>query len=130
MEERSYWVKTIEDINTRLPKDFVWITSFDAKNPVVKADAADANAAGGGKGKNSAPSGPVLLLKGLWLFNERGPLVFDDFVNKLKESPLYDVITDKDKGFVRSVENDSEWAYEFAIPLVLKNSITLPASRK
>ena len=130
VEERSYWVKTIEDINTRLPKDFVWITSFDAKNPVVKADAADANAAGGGKGKNSAPSGPVLLLKGLWLFNERGPLVFDDFVNKLKESPLYDVITDKDKGFVRSVENDSEWAYEFAIPLVLKNSITLPASRK
>ena len=130
VEERSYWVKTIEDINTRLPKDFVWITSFDAKNPVVKADATDVNAAGGGKGKNSAPSGPVLLLKGLWLFNERGPLVFDDFVNKLKESPLYDVITDKDKGFVRSVENDSEWAYEFAIPLVLKNSITLPASRK
>ena len=129
VEERGYWVKVIEDINTRLPKDFVWITSFDAKNPVVKADAADANAPGG-KGKTSAPTGPVLMLKGLWLFNERQALVFDDFVAKLKDSPLFEVITEKDKGFVRSVENDSEWAYEFAIPLVLKNSITLPASRK
>ena len=130
VDERSYWVKIIEDINTRLPKDFVWITSFDAKNPVAKAEAGDANAPAGGKGKNSAPSGPVLMLKGLWLFNERGPAVVDDFSNKLKESPLYDVVMDKDRGYVRSSENESEWAYEFAIPLVLKNSVTLPASHK
>ena len=70
------------------------------------------------------------MLKGLWLSNERQAAVFDDFVAKLKESPLYEVIMDKDKGHVRSVENDSEWAYEFAIPLVLKNSISLPTSRK
>ena len=130
VEERSYWVKIIEDINTRLPKDFVWITSFDAKSPVAKADAADTNAPAGGKGKSSASSGPVLMLKGLWLHNDRGPAVVDDFSNKLKESPLYDVVMDKDRGYVRASENDSEWAYEFAIPLVLKNSITLPASRK
>ncbi len=128
VDERSYWVKIIEDINTRLPKDFVWITSFDAKNP--KPETADANAPAGGKGKSSASGGPVLMLKGLWLFNERGPLVVDDFSNKLKESPLYEVVMDKDRGYVRASDNDSEWAYEFAIPLVLKNSITLPASRK
>ena len=130
VEERSYWVKIIEDINTRLPKDFVWITSFDAKNQVPKADAAEPTPPAGGKGKAASSAGPVLMLKGLWLFNERGPSVFDDFVNKLKESPLYEVVTDEKRGYVRSVENDAEWAYEFAIPLVLKNSITLPSGRK
>ena len=130
VEDRSYWVKIIEDINTRLPKDFVWITSFDAKKPEAKTDAADASPPVGGKWKASASSGPTLMLKGLWLYNDRGPLVFDDFVAKLKESPLYEVVTDDKKGYVRSVENDAEWAYEFAIPLILKNPITLPTGRR
>ena len=70
------------------------------------------------------------MLKGLWLFNDRGPVVVDDFSNKLKESALYEVVMDKERGYVRASENDSEWAYEFAIPLVLKNSINLPPGRK
>ena len=28
IEAREYWVKVIDDINARLPKDYVWITSF------------------------------------------------------------------------------------------------------
>ncbi len=92
VEERGYWVKVIEDINTRLPKDLVWVTSFDAKNPAVKPDSTDATPASA-KDKKNAITGPVLMLKGLWLFNERQALVFDDFVNKLMESPHYDVIT-------------------------------------
>jgi len=130
VEDRGYWLKVIEDINTRLPKDLVWVTSFEIKT--TKPEAADANPSPvpGGKGKAAAPVGPTLLLKGLWLYNDRQALALDDFVNKLKESPLYETITDKDKGFVRSVENDTEWAYEFAIPLVMKNSGTLAASPK
>jgi len=130
VEDRGYWLKVIEDINTRLPKDLVWVTSFEIKT--TKPEAADANPSPvpGGKGKVAAPVGPTLLLKGLWLYNDRQALALDDFVNKLKESPLYETITDKDKGFVRSVENDTEWAYEFAIPLVMKNSGILAASPK
>jgi len=130
VEDRGFWLKVIEDINTRLPKDLVWVTSFEIK--AVKTEGADANPSPvpGGKAKATATPGPTLLLKGLWLHNDRQALVFDDFVNKLKESPLYEVITDKDKDFARSVENDTEWAYEFAIPLILKKSATLAASSK
>jgi len=48
--------------------------------------------------------------------------VVDDFLAKLKASDLYDV---DEKDMKRSVPNESEWAYEFEIPLVLKNPIKL-----
>lgn len=126
VEERAYWVKIIEDINIRLPKDLVWVTNFEVKAP-DKTDPS-IQPGPGGKGKvAAAPVGLTLMIKGLWLFNDRQALVFDDFVNKLKESPLYEVL-DKDKEAKRSVENDTEWAYEFAIPLALKNSPTAPTT--
>ena len=129
VDERVYWVKVIEDINTRLPKDLVWVTSFEARNPVVKATDTDAPA---GKEKKGAPSGPVLMLKGLWLYNDRPEpaTVVNDFIAKLKESPLYVTVDDPNQGYMRAQPNNNEWAYEFAIPLVLKNSITLPSGHK
>ena len=131
VDDRGYWVKVIEDINTRLPKDLVWVTSFEAKNPAVKPEAADAGQPGG-KEKKNAITGPVLMLKGLWLFNDRPEpaTVVNDFVKKLKESPLYEAVDEPKQGYLRASENPSEWAYEFAIPLILKNSISLPTSRK
>ena len=131
VDDRVYWVKIIEDINTRLPKDYVWVTSLarsDEKNAVVKTEPGEVAAEGApaAKGKH----GPVLMLKGLWLYNDRKTAVVDDFVKNLKESPLYEVATERDEGFRRAVENDAEWAYDFAIPLVLKNAPSLPASPK
>ena len=45
------------------------------------------------------------------------------------------VATDKDrrladKGFKRQVPNETEWAWEFEIPLVLKNPIAIAAKQK
>jgi hypothetical protein len=61
-----------------------------------------------------------LVLTGLYLWNSRQTSVVDDFVNKLSESSLYTV--DKND-LKRSVPNDTEWAYDFEIPLILKNPI-------
>ncbi len=61
-------------------------------------------------------------MKGLYLSNPRQALVVDDFVTKLKGSELYEV---DEKNLKRSVPNESEWAYEFQIPLILKNPIKL-----
>jgi type IV pilus assembly protein PilM len=136
VEDRNYWVSIIEDINTRLPKDYVWVTSFDMKAQVPgknepAAPAAPA-AAGGGPGKggpgNRRANGPTLLLKGLYLWNDKQTAVVDDFVNKLNESPLYSVIKEEQQGFRRSVPNELEWAYEFEIPLLLKNPGQQPSA--
>ncbi|MEO6567728.1 MAG: Amuc_1101 family PilM-like pilus complex protein [Opitutaceae bacterium] len=124
IEEKSFWPRIIDDINSRLPVDFVWITSFE---PTVKAAAAPASS--GGKpsaGKPAASSGPKVEvnLKGLYLLNDKQASVVDEFVAKLEESSLYTVEKDNIK---RSLPNDTEWAFEYEIPIVLKNSIEIPA---
>ena len=50
-------------------------------------------------------------------------------VAKLKESPLYETVTDPTKGYVRASENDADWAFDFAIPLVLKTPPSTLAAR-
>lgn len=120
VEEKNYWVRIIDDINSRLPLTYVWITSFDMKPVSTKGESAKpaVPAKPGQASKPAAPTGPTLILKGLYLYNEpRQASVVDDFVAKLAESPLYTVDQDNRK---RSVPNETEWAYEFEIPLILK----------
>jgi Tfp pilus assembly protein PilN len=123
VDERNYWVRIIDDIGSRLPKDYVWVTSFDVKAP-AKAGPGESKTPAQATAKKSAAGGTVLSLKGLYLWNDRQTAVVDDFVTKLGESTLYTV--DKDN-LKRSVPNDQEWAYEFEIPLVLQNPISLPS---
>lgn len=113
VEDKGYWIEMIEDINNRLPRELIWVTNFDLEKQKPEVG-------GGQQRKANEPKGQILLLKGLYLNNSRGPQVIDDFVTKLKESNLYTV--DKDH-IIRTSQNETEWAYEFQIPLVLKNSI-------
>ena len=92
VDDRSYWVRIIDDIHERLPKEYIWVTSFA---PV----SADSKAASGGPGKPgpkinlAGPAQPtggtILMLKGLYLYNPRQTAVVDDFVAKLKGSPIF-----------------------------------------
>ena len=132
VDERGHWVRVIDDINARLPLQYVWLTSFEVSTKAAGREGAGAPAAtpapagargggrdarGAGPGATRQRTGETLLLKGLYLWNDRQTAVVDDFVAKLGESPLYTV--DKDN-LKRSVPNDTEWAYEFEIPLLLK----------
>jgi type IV pilus assembly protein PilM len=124
IDEKSFWPRIIDDINTRLPADYVWVTSFE---PSIEAAAPAASTTKPAAGKPAAaPTGPKtkLILKGLYLYNEaKQAMVVDDFVAKLKESQLYTV---DEENLKRSVPNDTEWGFDYEIPLVLKNPITLP----
>ena len=126
VDDRDFWVKIIDDINSRVPADFVWVTSFEARTEAPKAEAAPVKGAPKGAPKSAAEKEQVtvLLLKGLYLQNDRNTAVVDDFVDKLSASPLYETMKDDLK---RSVPNETEWAYEYEIPLVLKNPISIPA---
>ncbi len=123
VEERNFWVKVIDDINARLPLAYVWVTSFDlvAKRETAGGEAAPKTGPGNQGNPGNRPQrraeGINVSLKGLYLWNDRQQSVVDDFVNKLKESPLYSVDTDNLK---RTVPNEVEWAFEFEIPLIVK----------
>lgn len=121
IEDRELWTKIIDEVHSRLPNEYVWITSYEREKPATGAAAA-APAKGGGGGKKNepaaaAPTGPVFLIHGLYAENPDGPLVVDRFVDKLNESTL--VQADKTK-MTRATPTDTEWAFQYSFPLVIK----------
>ena len=133
LNDRQYWANVMADLNSRLPVEYIWITSFAPEEAKPDANAKKAPAPGGRPAPGAGGAGArdaarsdappiVLQVRGLYLANERGPGVVDDYIQRLKESPLYEV---REEDQVRSVPNESEWAYEWSIPLLLKNPISL-----
>jgi type IV pilus assembly protein PilM len=122
--EREYWLKILDDVNSRLPAEYVWVTNIDTRIAEVRAEAPVKSGPGAKAKAPPKEETVILVLKGLYLVNDRNTAVVDDFVTKLSESELYTVLKDDMK---RSVENEAEWAFEYEIPLALKNPISIPA---
>jgi Tfp pilus assembly protein PilN len=125
VEERDYWVKVINDINSRLPAEYVWVTAFEPHIATPSTKPTSGSSKGAPK-QDDTPKGPqtVLTLRGLYLSNPAGPSVLDEFLGKLRESDLYTVPKGGFKS--RSTPNDAEWAYDFEVELTLKNPIQIP----
>ncbi len=128
--DRQFWLNVIDDINGRLPQDFVWITNFDSIVETPKAAPTTGRKKPGAPVEKPPEPRTVVMLKGLYLHNDRQAGVVDDFVEKLEQSELYEVLKREEDGFIRAVPNDADWAYEFAIPLALKNAIAQEATNK
>lgn len=116
IRDREAWTKIVEEVNSRLPQDFLWITSFQIEDK-------PAPAATGGKPAPKAEKAEktTYLVKGFYLDNPQQAGVFDAFVEALNASPLFEVDTSSEF-FKRSAPNDSDWAYEVAFPLILKST--------
>ena len=137
-EERDYWIKLFADLNQRLPKDFIWITSFEIPNKdAAKKDPDNAEKpeppSGGsnrpGRSEERKAPSVIVMVKGLYLShdagNNAGPAIVNEFTDKLKESPFVEPILDADKGYLRESDDTNQWAFKFALPLKLKNPISL-----
>jgi Tfp pilus assembly protein PilN len=118
LQDREYWAKVLADLNSRLPADYIWVTNFTPQAPKVDESA---RPAGPRKQEAQAPQLSVVL-SGLYLANPRGASVVDDLIQKLEESPFYEVKKDELK---RSVPNEEVWAFEWSVPLTFKNSISI-----
>ncbi len=120
IDDRDYWATILKDINSRLPEDFVWITSFEPQTATAANVPGKKPALGGA-------SEVIVQLKGLWLANARNTAVVDDFIDQLDKSPYYNI--DRDKR-TRAEPNESTWAYDWSVPLILKNPINIPPTKK
>ncbi len=147
--ERGAWSEIIDDLGSRLPNRYIWITELvplvDGKTPyLVGGDSPNtssppppsaAPAAGGPPKPGAAPAGPpkvdALRISGLYLTNppnEKAQLMVDEFVNNLQKSSVFK-IEEKDKAKViveRQTPDGQKWAYNFTLVLPLRNPIALP----
>jgi len=125
VQERETWVKLVDDIHSRLPNEYVWITGYEREKE--SKDAKSAAIPTPKPGKNSPPPAPAnqptYVVKGLYLENPNGASAVDQFVDKLNESPYFQV----DKGRMkRQTPTETEWAYDFSFPLVIKMDALTP----
>jgi type IV pilus assembly protein PilM len=125
--DRQYWTQLINHIHSKLPKELVWITQFEIAAPEpVKAVAAPRKAATPAPPSPSSTEKPKdtrprLNLRGLYLENPRRIAVVEQFGKALQGSDLYEVAPEQE--WTRAdINNPTEWAQEFVIPLILKSA--------
>ncbi len=144
--ERDIWVRIIDELGSKLPDRFIWITKLtplsngrplsllgatpQSATPVAPVAPRSATRPLPGR-PAAAPEKPgidALEIQGLYFDNPSQAKVIDDFVNNLQTSSLFAIApTEKAKVVTRrSSPDDQSWAYTYTIVLPLKNSIALP----
>jgi type IV pilus assembly protein PilM len=144
--ERSAWAEILEELGSRLPPRFIWVTDikplFDGK-PLGPTPAArpkspslqpPSQAGTAQRPGQTPPPRPVidgLEISGLYLANppnEKEARIIDEFVDQLQKSEVFK-IEEKDKAKVviqRTTPDGQSWAYGYTIALPLRNPISLP----
>ena len=120
----------LADLNSKVPKDFIWITSLDLASNAGKKEEPEAPAKPGqNRTKPAKPPSVILMAKGLYLSrdagNNAGPAVVDEFIANLKTSKLAEPIEDARAGYIRQNDDTVDvWAFRFVLPLKLTNPIS------
>ena len=146
--ERSAWAEILEELGSRLPPRFIWVTalrplsegkpyspgaSTPPRTPLPQPATARGSAPRSGQTAAEAanPEIDALDISGLYLANppnEKEARVIDEFVDQLQKSEVFK-IEEKDKAkavIQRTTPDGQSWAYGYTIILPLRKPITLP----
>ena len=134
VQERDYWARLIDDINSRLPQPYIWVTLFEPVN-ISEGKAVSLNGPGGGggpapgggfgggfgargggaPGRRSAAYG--LRLHGLYLTAK--PTLVDEFADNLRKSPYVASVTMT----TRTNPTQMDWDFDYELLVELKQGI-------
>ena len=149
INDRSFWVEIIEDLNARLPKEHIWITELVAtsggkpigaeiaggERPAAAAAAAPVQSptpAGTPPrgGPAHAPEGPAIdgiFVRGLYLFNPKQQEVVVDYFRNLLNSPYFNIDPNNQSKVIKpTTPNNAEWAFPYELRLDLRKPVKLP----
>lgn len=134
ISDRGAWLRILDDLNTRLPRQDVWITELAPTcggNALVETGAAFVN-------ENSTPAHAFLsarktertmdgvVVRGLYLSNPRQQEVVVDYFRNLIESRIFNVDPNEQSEVIRpSTPTSTEWAYPYELHLKLRQSFAL-----
>ena len=132
---RTAWAALINELNAKLPKRNIWVTRM---RPMVGEQLLEPAENGAGwaapekrPGEAEEDAGPAqvtaLVVDGLYLENDGGPAVVDEFVETLAQSPQFG-ITEENKASVvqlRATQSGNAWAYDYKLVLPLARPIPL-----
>ena len=136
---RTAWAAVVNELGSKLPARNIWLTRLrpvvggQPLEPSDKGGAAwaDAEKTSGGEGDGEKGSAvaevSALMLDGLYLENDNGPAVVDEFVEALAGSPVFGINPENKADVVqlRATQSGEAWAYDFKLLLPLARPIPL-----
>jgi type IV pilus assembly protein PilM len=136
--DRSAWPDILNELSSRLPKRFIWVTRLAPLEMGAPATP-DKSAAAQRRPAASAPTAEApkkaithIEVKGLYLDNppnEKGAGLIDEFYDSLSGSAVFDISATTDRASViteRTTPTGETWAYSFSMLLPLKKPIPIP----
>jgi len=125
VNDREYWIKIIDDLNTRLPDRLIWVTLFQPSNFTADKAAAIPISILPSTIPVTGKEKPGILIKGLYLVTDDkvgNPMsTVDDFAKELSKSPYFDL----DPLKRRTTPTGTDWAYDYEFHLYFKKPINL-----
>jgi type IV pilus assembly protein PilM len=115
ISERQAWTKLVDEVHSRLPKEYVWITSYE-KAPEPTAPPPTSKPSSAKTSKAPVEKLPEFTIKGLYLENPSEQNIVSQFVDELNKSKVVEV--DKSR-LTNELPSGTDWAYPFSFPLVI-----------
>ena len=143
VNDRSWWMELLEELNARLPKEDVWITELiptsggkpvgvDEQHAARLAPSPSPRAASSERGKAAATTagqGVIdgILIRGLYLFNPKQQEVVVDYFRSLAASPLFNVDPKNQARYIKpATPSNMEWAFPYELRLDLRKPMKMP----
>ena len=142
VNDRGFWLEVLEDLNTRLPKEDIWITELiptSGGKPVgvdekriaeFGAGATAAPAAVPARPNAARPGGPVIdgvFVRGLYLYNPKQQEVVVDYFRNLVGSSYFAIDPNNQARVIKpTTPNNTDWAFPYELRLDLKKPMKLP----
>lgn len=126
---RTAWVELINELNSKQPEKYLWVTMLAPYPPVPGFSGKDQTS--GAKrlspDKDQRPEITALSVDGLYLENPTGPAVVDAFVESLAKSDFFNITAENKSEVIRirATPTGESWAYGYQLMLPLKRPIPL-----
>jgi hypothetical protein len=141
VNDRSFWLEILDDLNTRLPKEDIWITELiptsggkpvglDEKRLAEIVPSATPSLGGPARPGAARAGGPVidgLFIRGLYLFNPKQQEVVVDYFRNLIGSPHFVIDPNNQSRVIKpTTPNNTDWAFPYELHLELKKPMKIP----
>lgn len=139
INDRSFWVQVIEELNTRLPKEDIWITDLVATSKRMPLEPAGGRLPrgetalflSGGSARSGGGQSELVLdglqVRGLYLHNQRQQEVVVDYFRNLTESSWFALNPKEQASFIKpSTPTNTEWAFPYELHLDLRQPLKFP----
>jgi type IV pilus assembly protein PilM len=145
IDARSFWPRLLEDLNTRLPKENIWITELIplSNGKPMAPDVSELTLTNPNEASAAPTSTPPpirvlnktanaaaidgLLVRGLYLWNARQQEVVVDYFKNLVGSPFLAIDANNQQRVIKpTMPDNSKWAFDYELRLDLKQKLPLP----